>query len=96
VGGNMVVTAERYPIKGFEAPRPITSEAQDEYDTTVLHNLVMRGHLSRREEEYVEPLRHQVGARLGGKSKVGTRHHIRSGVFSELTRLQTAPQERAG
>lgn len=52
----MTATAERYPIKGFEAPRPITSEAQNEYYTNVLHELVMRGHLSRKEEEYVELL----------------------------------------
>jgi HTH-type transcriptional regulator/antitoxin HigA len=52
----MIATAERYTIKGFEAPRPITSEAQNEHYTTVLHDLVTRGHLNRKEEEYVELL----------------------------------------
>ena len=53
----MIATAERYTIKGFGAPRPITSEAQNEHCTTVLHDLVMRGRLNRKEEEYVELLR---------------------------------------
>ncbi len=52
----MIATAERYTIKGFGAPRPITSEAQNKHYTTVLHDLVMRGHLNRKEEEYVELL----------------------------------------
>lgn len=52
----MTVTAERYLIKGFEAPRPITSEAQNEHYAFVLHDLVMRGNLSKKEEEYVELL----------------------------------------
>jgi hypothetical protein len=52
----MIATAERYTIKGFKAPRPITSEAQNEHYTTVLHDLVMRGHLNRKAEEYVELL----------------------------------------
>lgn len=56
MGGKMTATAERYVIKGFEAPRPITSEAQNEHYTAVLHELAMRGHLSRKEEEYVELL----------------------------------------
>jgi HTH-type transcriptional regulator/antitoxin HigA len=54
--GKMTATAERYVIKGFEAPRPITSEAQNEHYTSVLHDLVMRGNLSKKEEEYVELL----------------------------------------
>ena len=62
MGGNMIAIAERYTIKGFEAPRPITSEAQNEHYTTVLHDLVMRGHLNRREEEYVELLSLRGGA----------------------------------
>jgi len=49
----MIATAERLTIKGFEAPRPITSEAQNEHYTTVAHDLVMRGHLNPEEEEYV-------------------------------------------
>lgn len=54
--GKMTVTAEKYTIKGFEAPRPITSDAQNEHYTAVLHKLVMRGQLSRKEKEYVELL----------------------------------------
>ena len=52
----MIAAAEKYTIKGFEAPRPITSEAQNEHYTNVLHGLVMRGHLNRAEERYVELL----------------------------------------
>ncbi|MGB9432345.1 MAG: hypothetical protein WBQ89_08895 [Candidatus Acidiferrum sp.] len=52
----MIRTAERHTIKGFGAPRPITSEAQNEHYITVPHDLVMRGHLNRKEEEYVELL----------------------------------------
>ncbi len=52
----MIATAERYTIKGFEAPRPITSEVQNAHYTSVLHDLVKRGHLNRKEEEYVELL----------------------------------------
>jgi HTH-type transcriptional regulator/antitoxin HigA len=35
---------------------PITSEEQNEHYTGVLHELVMRGNLSQKEEEYVELL----------------------------------------
>jgi HTH-type transcriptional regulator / antitoxin HigA len=52
----MTAIAEKYVIKGFKAPQPITSEAQNEYYTELLHNLVMRGHLTRAEEKYVELL----------------------------------------
>jgi HTH-type transcriptional regulator / antitoxin HigA len=54
--GQMIAAAEKYTIKGFEAPRPITSKAQNEHYTTVLHDLVMRGHLNHKEEEYIELL----------------------------------------
>ena len=50
----MIATSERYTVKGFEAPRPITSEAQNEHYTTVLHDLVLCAHLNRKEKEYVE------------------------------------------
>jgi len=52
----MIRTAERCTIKGFGVPRPITWEARSENYITVLHDLVMRGHLNRKEEEYVELL----------------------------------------
>jgi len=37
---------EKYNIKGFPAPRPITSEAQNEYYTKVLYGLERRGYVS--------------------------------------------------
>jgi hypothetical protein len=46
----MIATAGRYTIKGFGAPRPITSEAQTEHYTTVFNDLVMRGHLNQKQE----------------------------------------------
>ena len=53
----MTATAiEKYNIKGFPAPRPITSEAQNEHYTEVLYNLEHRGHLSAAEENYAELL----------------------------------------
>jgi hypothetical protein len=39
------IAIEKYNIKGFPAPRPITSEAQNEYYTEVLYSLERRGHL---------------------------------------------------
>jgi HTH-type transcriptional regulator/antitoxin HigA len=47
---------ERYSIKGFPAPRPITSDTQNEHYTEVLYNLERRGNLSAIEEEYAELL----------------------------------------
>jgi HTH-type transcriptional regulator/antitoxin HigA len=52
----MIATAERYTIKGFDAPSPITSEAQNEYYTGLLHDLAMRRDLTAKEEKYVELL----------------------------------------
>ncbi|MGB7847626.1 MAG: helix-turn-helix domain-containing protein [Candidatus Acidiferrum sp.] len=53
----MSVTAiEKYNIKGFPAPRPITSAAQNEHYTEVLYNLERRGRLSPAEEKYAELL----------------------------------------
>jgi len=49
-------TIEKYTIKGFPAPRPVTSEAQNEYYTEVLYNLERRGKLSAAEENYAELL----------------------------------------
>jgi len=49
------IVLEKYNIKGFPAPRPITSEAQNEHDTEVLY-LERRGHLSASEEKYAELL----------------------------------------
>jgi HTH-type transcriptional regulator/antitoxin HigA len=43
-------------IKGFPAPQPITSEAQNEHYTEVLCSLERRGHLWASEEKYAEPL----------------------------------------
>lgn len=37
---------EKYSIKGFPAPRTITSEAQIDHYTEVLYKLERRGHLS--------------------------------------------------
>jgi HTH-type transcriptional regulator/antitoxin HigA len=50
------IVIEKYNIKGFPAPRPITSEAQNEYYTEVLYGLERRGHLSASEEKYAELL----------------------------------------
>jgi hypothetical protein len=33
------IAVEKYNIKGFRAPRPITSETQNEHYTEVLYNL---------------------------------------------------------
>jgi hypothetical protein len=52
----MTATAiEKYNIKGFLAPRSITSEAQNKYYTEVLYNLEHRGHLSAAEENCASP-----------------------------------------
>ena len=51
-----VIAIEKYNIKGFPAPRPITSEAQNEHYTEVLYSLERRGHLSSAEEKYAELL----------------------------------------
>ena len=51
-----VIAIEKYNIKGFPAPRPITSEAQNEHYTEVLYSLERRGHLSTAEENYAELL----------------------------------------
>ncbi len=51
-----VIAIEGYEIKGFSAPRPITSEAQNEHYIEVLYNLERRGHLSAAEEKYAELL----------------------------------------
>jgi HTH-type transcriptional regulator / antitoxin HigA len=50
------IAIEKYNIKGFPAPQPITSEAQNEYYTEVLYSLERRGHLSASEEKYAELL----------------------------------------
>jgi HTH-type transcriptional regulator/antitoxin HigA len=50
------IAIEKYNIKGFPAPRPITSEAQNEHYTDVLYSLERRGHLSASEEKYAELL----------------------------------------
>ena len=47
---------ERYNIKGFPAPRPITSDAQNEHYTEVLYNLERPRNLSAAEEKYAELL----------------------------------------
>jgi len=53
----MSVTAiEKYNIRGFPAPQPITSAAQNEHYTEVLYNLERRGRLSAAEEDYAELL----------------------------------------
>jgi HTH-type transcriptional regulator/antitoxin HigA len=52
----MTATARKYRIEGFDAPSPIASEAQNEHYTAVLHDLVMRGGLSAKEERYVKLL----------------------------------------
>ncbi len=56
------IAIEKYNIKGFPAPRPITSEAQNEYYTEVLYSLERRGHLSASEEKYAELLTVLIGA----------------------------------
>ena len=48
------IAIEKYSIKGFPAPRPVTSEAQNDHYTEVLYNLERRGHLSAAEEKYAE------------------------------------------
>jgi len=50
------IAIEKYSIKGFPAPRPITSEVQNDHYTEVLYNLERRGHLSAAEEKYAELL----------------------------------------
>jgi HTH-type transcriptional regulator / antitoxin HigA len=50
------IAIEKYNIKGFPAPQPITSEAQNEHYTEVLYSLERRGHLSASEEKYAELL----------------------------------------
>jgi HTH-type transcriptional regulator/antitoxin HigA len=52
----MATAIERYNIKGFPAPRRITSDAQNEHYTEVLYNLERRGNLSAVEEKYAELL----------------------------------------
>ncbi len=47
---------EKYNIKGFPAPQPITSATQNEHYTEVLYNLERRGRLSAAEEKYAELL----------------------------------------
>ncbi|HTQ61232.1 MAG TPA: helix-turn-helix domain-containing protein [Candidatus Solibacter sp.] len=51
-----VIAIENYNIKGFRAPQPIASEAQNEHYTEVLYNLERRGKLSAAEEKYAELL----------------------------------------
>lgn len=49
----MSVTAiEKYNIKGFPAPQPISSSAQNEHYIEALYNLERRGRLSAAEEKY--------------------------------------------
>ena len=50
------IAIEKYSIKGFPAPRTITSETQNDYYTEVLYNLERRGNLSVSEEKYAELL----------------------------------------
>ncbi len=50
------IAIEKYNIKGFPAPQPIASEAQNEHYTEVLYNLERRGKLSAAEEKYAELL----------------------------------------
>lgn len=45
---------DRYNIKGFPAPRPITSAVQNEHHTEVFYNPERRGHLSAAEEKYAD------------------------------------------
>ncbi|HEY2545704.1 MAG TPA: hypothetical protein VGI46_06535 [Candidatus Acidoferrum sp.] len=51
-----VIATEKYIIKGFPAPQPIVSEAQNEHYVEVLYNLERRGNLSAAEEKYAELL----------------------------------------
>ena len=51
-----VIAIEKYNIKGFPAPRPITSAAQAEHYTEVLYNMERCGKLSAAEESYAELL----------------------------------------
>jgi HTH-type transcriptional regulator / antitoxin HigA len=51
-----VTMIEKYSIKGFAAPQPITSEAQNERYAEVLCKLERRGKLSAAEEKYAELL----------------------------------------
>ena len=48
----MTAIAEKYFIKGFEAPSRITSDEQNEHYIEILHNLVRRGRLSAAEKNY--------------------------------------------
>jgi HTH-type transcriptional regulator / antitoxin HigA len=48
----MTVIAEKYFIKGFEAPSRITSDEQNEHYIEILHTLVRRGHLSAAKKNY--------------------------------------------
>jgi HTH-type transcriptional regulator/antitoxin HigA len=50
------IAIEKYCIKGFPAPRTITSETQNDYYTEVLYDLERRGNLSAPEEKYAELL----------------------------------------
>jgi len=52
----MIATAQRYSIKGVDAPTPITSDAQLDHYTDVLYKLERRGNLSPAEEKYAELL----------------------------------------
>jgi len=45
------IAIEKYCIRGFPAPRTITSEAQNDHYAEVLSNLERRGHLSAAEEK---------------------------------------------
>lgn len=49
----MTAIAEKYFIKGFEAPSRITSDEQNEHYIEILRNLVRRVHLSAAEKNYV-------------------------------------------
>ena len=48
------IAIEKYCIRGFPAPRTITSETQNDHYTEVLYNLERRDHLA--EEKYAELL----------------------------------------
>jgi HTH-type transcriptional regulator / antitoxin HigA len=50
------IALEKYNIKGFPAPQPIESEAQNDHYIEVLYNLERRGRLSAAEEKYAELL----------------------------------------
>jgi len=50
------IAIEKYSIKGFPAPRTITSETQNDYYTEVLYSLERRGNLTASEEKYAELL----------------------------------------